>query len=408
MKRKARGSGEGGLGRRAPGLGLFFAAMVLLAGGAAALNPGAALARLPLRAAGSCGARGSAQPVAVRRAAQACGVRGASGARMQLEFPGGRREVQQSREYNVARVRGGYYMSDKDGEAPLEEVITSKMADVGGLGHETEQASDEPSYQGLSDEEFAAFVQRQADSAAGDGSTVPKYMPSLRPDDPIVAEIYRLELATDVQSMELLDSRWNGNEVVRYITDQGSLFVKFNRVTDPSVFKAEAVGLTSMLRTKTVTVPKPLHVGKLPKVGIFGPGAFLIAEFLRLQPFGALNSANQRVLGAQLGALHSSRALDDVHKGRYGFVVDNLHSLVPQGNAWQDSWIDFFRSRLLAQVRCFFSSQLLFFSPLLVGGIFPRGRRRESRVAVPPWPRDRGPGWPGPLRWDARTQLPAS
>jgi hypothetical protein len=34
---------------------------------------------------------------------------------MGLEFP--RREVQQSREYNVARVRGGYYLSDKDGDA---------------------------------------------------------------------------------------------------------------------------------------------------------------------------------------------------------------------------------------------------------------------------------------------------
>ena len=155
-------------------------------------------------------------------------------------------------------------------------------------------------------------------------------------------------------SMDLLDSRWNGNEVVRYITDQGNLFVKFNRVTDPSVFKAEAVGLTSMLRTKTVTVPKPLHVGKLPKVGIFGPGAFLITEYLQLQPFGALNSANQRVLGAQLGELHSTRALDDVHKGRFGFVVDNLHSLVPQDNAWQDSWTEFFRGRMLTQVRRFF------------------------------------------------------
>ena len=86
-------------------------------------------------------------------------------------------------------------------------------------------------------------------------------------------------------SFELLDSRWNGNEVLQYITDNGSLFVKINRVEDSSVFMAEAAGLTSILRTDTITVPKPLHVGKLPKVGLFGPGAFLIAgvPFFRCQ-----------------------------------------------------------------------------------------------------------------------------
>ena len=95
-------------------------------------------------------------------------------------------------------------------------------------------------------------------------------------------EIYRLDLATRVTSFELLDSRWNGNEVLRYSTDKGSLFVKMNRVEDKSVFVAEAVGLTSILRTQTVAVPRPLHVGTLPKVGVFGPGAFLIAEYLQL------------------------------------------------------------------------------------------------------------------------------
>jgi hypothetical protein len=29
---------------------------------------------------------------------------------------------------------------------------------------------------------------------------------------------------------ELLDSRWNGNEVFRYETDKGTFFVKLNRV----------------------------------------------------------------------------------------------------------------------------------------------------------------------------------
>ena len=79
---------------------------------------------------------------------------------MGLEFP--RREVQQSREYNVARVRGGYYLSDKDGDAPLEEVIRSKTADVGA-------------------QEVDAGVELTTDFVAAS-----KYMPSLDAGDPIV------------------------------------------------------------------------------------------------------------------------------------------------------------------------------------------------------------------------------
>ena len=255
---------------------------------------------------------------------------------MQLEFP--RREAQQSRQYNVAKVRGGYYISDKHGDAPMEEVIASKLADVG---------------PGSSEEATAEQV--GTDAMVEDALEL-RYLPSLDPADPIVADICRLELATEVYSFELLDSRWNGNEVLHYVTDQGSLFVKMNRVEDVSVFKAEAVSLTSMLRTKSVAVPKPLHVGTLPKVGLFGPGAFLITDFLKLEPFGALKAANQKTLGTQLAKMHCSDALDSVHQGRFGFVVNNLLSLSPQDNTWHDSWPDFFYARMLAQVNAAYKS----------------------------------------------------
>ena len=114
--------------------------------------------------------------------------------RMQLEFPGNRREAQQSREYNVAKVRGGYYMSDKEGDAPLEEVITSKLADVGELAEsETELQDDDAAFsQGMSDEEFAAFVRAQSQSAKDHAHKERKYMPSLHAEDPIVSELLRL------------------------------------------------------------------------------------------------------------------------------------------------------------------------------------------------------------------------
>ena len=264
---------------------------------------------------------------------------------MGLEFP--RREAQQSREYNVARVRGGYYLSDKEGNAPLEEVIASRVADVGQPGDaDADDADDADDARAPGGAPVAGAGEGPADVVAAS-----KYMPSLDPDDPILREIYRLDLAKRVTSFELLDSRWNGNEVLQYFTDQGSLFVKMNRVEDQSVFMAEAVGLTSILRTQTVAVPKPLHVGTLPKVGLFGPGAFLITEFLQLEPFGALKGANQKTLGEQLAQLHTSDALADVHKGRCGFVVNNLHSLSPQDNTWKESWPDFFYDRMLAQVK---------------------------------------------------------
>lgn len=38
---------------------------------------------------------------------------------------------------------------------------------------------------------------------------------------------------------ELLDSRWNGNEALKWSTDRGHFFVKMNRVEDLSVFMSE-------------------------------------------------------------------------------------------------------------------------------------------------------------------------
>lgn len=66
-----------------------------------------------------------------------------------------------------------------------------------------------------------------------------------------------------------------------------------NRVEDPSVFLSEAVGLSAIAATKTITCPKPLHLGKLPKVGEIGPGAFMILEHLKLMPFGIMRSDMQ-------------------------------------------------------------------------------------------------------------------
>lgn len=99
--------------------------------------------------------------------------------------------------------------------------------------------------------------------------------------------------------LELLDSRWNGNEVFKYTTDKGLFFIKLNRVEDPSVFLTEAVGLSAIAATETITCPKPLHLGRLPKVGDVGPGAFMVLEHLKLMPFGIMRSDMQRCVRAR-------------------------------------------------------------------------------------------------------------
>lgn len=44
---------------------------------------------------------------------------------------------------------------------------------------------------------------------------------------------------------ELLDSRWNGNEALRWTTDRGPFFVKMNRVEDMSVFMTEVLTIVA-------------------------------------------------------------------------------------------------------------------------------------------------------------------
>lgn len=45
---------------------------------------------------------------------------------------------------------------------------------------------------------------------------VDKYMPSLDPSDPIVTALISVCEAKEVTNFELLDKRWNGNEVMKY------------------------------------------------------------------------------------------------------------------------------------------------------------------------------------------------
>lgn len=189
----------------------------------------------------------------------------------------------------------------------------------------------------------------------GDGGP-PRYMPKVSDNDPIVAAAQALSSGScgNVTHMELLDSRWNGNEAFRIDRqDMPPLFAKINRVEDPTVFMSEALGLTAMLNScKSVRAPRPLHVGRLPKVGDFGPGAFMLLQWFDLVPFGASRTGVQKELATMLADMHlSTEATAHVHEGRFGFPANNFLALTPMDNRWMTSWPKFFAKRLVAQVR---------------------------------------------------------
>ncbi|GLE07711.1 hypothetical protein PINS_up018342 [Pythium insidiosum] len=122
------------------------------------------------------------------------------------------------------------------------------------------------------------------------------------------------------------------------------VFVKLN--DDEQVLRAEAAGLQALHATKTVRVPAVLHVGAL------GNSAYLVLEFLPMRGHGSWSA-----LGSALAALHTARppaptpgadaSLDDAS---FGFDSDNFIGLTPQRNAWQHSWIAFYRCRLQSQL----------------------------------------------------------
>ncbi|GMI22530.1 hypothetical protein TeGR_g2923, partial [Tetraparma gracilis] len=188
-----------------------------------------------------------------------------------------------------------------------------------------------------------------------DTSGVAKYMPSAAPSDPVASALAGVLKAGPVLDIYMIDSRWNGNEVFRYTCDAGggrnaSYFVKLNRVEDASVFVSEAVSLSALGKAGEVGCPLPLHIGKLPKVGDIGPGAFMVLEHLDLLPFGSMRSDVQVSLATQLAALHSSSAHDDLHKGRFGFPASNFQALTPVNNTWCDTWSEYFSRRLASQL----------------------------------------------------------
>lgn len=120
-------------------------------------------------------------------------------------------------------------------------------------------------------------------------------------------------------------------------TDRRRLFVKYREDMPGELFKREAEGLGLLGAADALAVPAALSAGDLP-----GPssGGMIVLEWIEAGPSSA---AMEEALGRGLAKLHSCLS----PHGQYGLDADNYIGLLNQPNAWQDSWVAFYRQRRL-------------------------------------------------------------
>ncbi|XP_037347850.1 ketosamine-3-kinase [Talpa occidentalis] len=147
-----------------------------------------------------------------------------------------------------------------------------------------------------------------------------------------------------------------------YDTDRGRVFVKENgRAEARRMFEGERAGLTAILDTGTVRVPRPLAV-----LGAPGGGCALVMEHLDMRPL----SRHAAQLGGQLADLHldNKKLGEALQKGagtvghgggqaerafvdQFGFSVVTCCGYLPQVNDWQEDWVAFYaRQRIQPQI----------------------------------------------------------
>ncbi len=107
-------------------------------------------------------------------------------------------------------------------------------------------------------------------------------------------------------------------------------FVKTNRAGYAEMFAAEAKALTIMAAANTIITPKPVCTGEDQA------SSYIVMEYLDLD-----GMCNQVQLGEQLAAMHR------VTTDKFGWDIDNTIGVTPQLNAWQESWVDFWREQRL-------------------------------------------------------------
>ncbi len=118
------------------------------------------------------------------------------------------------------------------------------------------------------------------------------------------------------------------NQGYQLIGNHNTYFVKLNQASAVEMFRAEALGLTQMYDTKTITIPKPICWS------VAGNSSYIVLEWLDL---GRGNSSSWLEMGRQLAQMHQQGTVE-----RFGWEMNNTIGSTPQINTWMDNWADFF------------------------------------------------------------------
>jgi len=112
--------------------------------------------------------------------------------------------------------------------------------------------------------------------------------------------------------------------------DRESYFVKTNRAELLDMFEAEAEGLSVLLETGAIRVPRPVCRG------VAEDRAYLVLEYIHMG-----GRQDPRRFGRQLAELHQCTS------DRFGWRRDNTIGATPQINDWSDDWLAFWRHQRL-------------------------------------------------------------
>jgi len=121
-------------------------------------------------------------------------------------------------------------------------------------------------------------------------------------------------------------------ESFRVDTARRRLFVKYRLDAPADLFRREADGLRLLGEAGAIAVPEPLYAGDIPG----RPGGMIVLTWIETGP---ARPETAEALGRGLAGLHRRTSPD----GRYGLGTDNFIGLLPQKNAWNASWVDFYR-----------------------------------------------------------------
>ena len=107
-------------------------------------------------------------------------------------------------------------------------------------------------------------------------------------------------------------------------------FVKTNQPGQLAMFEAEAHGLQALASSHTLRVPETVCFGENPAQ------SYIVLEYLDM-----CGSADQRLLGEQLAAMHRVTA------EKFGWEIDNTIGATFQPNSWTADWLTFWREQRL-------------------------------------------------------------